>query len=129
MDWGFEPSSWFHQPPPPNGDWHTQTRHSIKRVASDLGFGALIEQTPSTKSSANDGLVAINRCLNQAPSIVTRSTLPTYSTMLRNYRNMPVALTRRCLIRNRGCPRWNNNRSPWMSFSHGIVDCLNIVRT
>jgi hypothetical protein len=48
-----------------------RTCHSIERIASDLGFGALIEQTPSTKSSANDGLVAINCCLNQTPSFVT----------------------------------------------------------
>jgi hypothetical protein len=90
-----EPSSWFLQSPPPNGDWHTQTCHSIEHIASDLGFGALIEQTPSAKSSANDGLVAVDCCLNQAPCIVTRSTLPAYSTMLRNHRNMPVALSRR----------------------------------
>lgn len=124
-----EPSSWFLQSPLPNRDWHTQTRHSIERIASDLCFGALIEQTPSTKSSANDGLVAIDRCLNQAPSIVTRSTLPAHPTMLRNHRNMPVALTRRCLVRNCCDTRRNNNRSPWMAFGHSIVDCLTIVRT
>ena len=44
---GFESSSWFLQSPRPNGNWHAQTRHSIKHIASDLGFGALIEQTPS----------------------------------------------------------------------------------
>jgi transposase len=36
------------QSPHPNGDWHTQTCHSIERIASNLGFGALIGQTPST---------------------------------------------------------------------------------
>jgi hypothetical protein len=49
--------------------------------------------------------------------------------MLRNYRNVLVALTRRCLIRNRCCARWNNNRSPSVSFGHGIIGCLNIVRS
>ena len=67
----------------------------LSTLHPDLGFGALIEQILSAKSSANDGLVAIDCCLNQAPSIVTRSTLPAYSTMVRNHRNMPVALTRR----------------------------------
>ena len=124
-----EPSSLFLQSPLPNRDWHTQTCHSIERIASDLCFCTLIEQTPSMKSSANDGLVAIDRCLNQTPSIVTRSTLPAHPTMLRNHRNMPVALTRRCRVRNCCDTRRNNNRSLWMGFGHSIVDCLTIVRT
>ena len=123
------PSSWFLQSPPPNGDRHTQTCHSIEHIASDLGFGALIEQIPSAKSSANDGLVAIDCCLNQAPSIVTRSTLPAYSTMVRNHRNMPVALTRRRPVRNCCYTRRDDNHSRWMSFGHSIVDRRTIVRT
>jgi hypothetical protein len=45
MDCDSNLQSWFLQSPRPNGDWHAQT--SIKHIASDLGFGARIEQTPS----------------------------------------------------------------------------------
>ncbi len=111
-----KPSSWCLQSPPPNGDWHTQTCHSIEHIAADLCFVALIEQTPSAKSPANDGLVTVDCCLDQAPSIVTRPMLPSYSTMLFNHRNMPVALTRRFLVRNCCRTRRNDNRSPgWRS--------------
>src|SRR5262245_17959657 len=115
MDWDASLHLGSSRSPRPNGGRHTQTCHSIERIASDLGFGALIGQTPSTETSANDGLVAIYRCLDQTPSIVTRSTLPAYSTMLGNHCNMPVALVRRCLVRNRCCARRDNNRSSWMS--------------
>jgi hypothetical protein len=115
--------------PPPNGDWYTQTCHSIECIASELCVSALIEQTPSAKSPANDDLVAKDCSLNRAPSIVTQSTLLAYSTMLRNHHNMPVALTRCCLVHN-SCRTWRNDyRSIWMAFGHSMVDCLTIVRT
>jgi len=124
----FEPSSWFLQSPPPNGDRHTQTCHSIEHIASDLRLGAVTEQTPSAKSSTDDGLVAVHCCLDQAPSIVTRSTLPAYSTMLRNDRNVLVTLSHRCLAHHCCRTRGNDNRSPRMSFGHSFIDCLTIVR-
>jgi hypothetical protein len=54
--------------------------------------------------------------------------LPSYSTMLFNQRNMPVALTRRFLVRN-CCRTWrNDNRSPRMAFGYSFIDYLTIVR-
>jgi len=48
--------------------------------------------------------------------------------MLFNHRNMPVALTRRSLIRNCCRTRRNDNRSPRMVFDYSFVDCLTVVR-
>ena len=47
-------------------DRHAQTCHPVEHVASDFCLDALLGQSPCVKSSADDGLVAKHRRLNQA---------------------------------------------------------------
>jgi hypothetical protein len=79
----------------PDRDWHTETCHPVDDVACDLRFGPLTGQNPSVETPANDGLVAIHRGLNQAPTAVARIALPGDASMLRDRREMSVAL--RCM--------------------------------
>jgi len=53
----------------PVGDRHAETCHPVEHVASDFRLGPLIGQSPCVKSSADDGLVAKHRRLNQTPAI------------------------------------------------------------
>jgi hypothetical protein len=78
----------------PNRDWHTETCHPVDDVACDLRLGPLIGQNPSVETPANDGLVAMHRGFNQAPTAVARTALPGDASMLRDCREM----SSRCVV-------------------------------
>ena len=74
----------------PDRDRHTEACHPVDHVACDLRFSPLTGQNPSVETPANDGLVAIHRGLNQAPTAVARTALPGDASMLRYRRQMSV---------------------------------------
>src|SRR3954452_19200307 len=85
-----------------DGDRHTQAGHSVERVAGDFGFGLLVGQSPGMKTPADDGLVAIHRGFHEAPSAISRATLPSNATVLLDRTQMIIALRRAGLAQN-GC--------------------------
>jgi hypothetical protein len=112
----------------PNEGRHAEVCHPIENVASNSRLGPLIGQNPGMESPANDRFVAKHRGLNQASSIVTRTTLPPYTSMPSDRCNMKVALglgrsTCNC------CHSWrNDNRGVRMTFGDCIVHGLTIIR-
>jgi len=76
----------------PDRDWHAETCHPVDDVACDLRLGPLTGQNSSVETSANDGLVAIHRGFNQAPTVVTRTALPGDASMLRYRREISVVV-------------------------------------
>jgi hypothetical protein len=54
----------------PNGDRHTERRHPVEGIASDLRFGSLIAQSPSVKTPTDDGFVSRHCGFSQAAAIV-----------------------------------------------------------
>jgi hypothetical protein len=74
----------------PDRDRHTEACHPVDDVACYLRFGPLTGQNPSVETPANNGLVAIYRGLNQAPTAVARTALPGDASMLRYRRQMSV---------------------------------------
>src|SRR3954463_3874757 len=77
-----------------DGDRHTEAGHSVERVAGDFGFGLLIGQSPSMKTPADDGLVAIHRRFDEAPPAISRATLPSDAAVLLDRPKMVIALRR-----------------------------------
>src|SRR5579863_5238400 len=66
----------------PGGDRHTETGHSVDRLAPDFCLCALVGQSPGVKSSPDDGLVAKHRGFDQTPAVVARASLPAHASML-----------------------------------------------
>ncbi len=54
----------------PDGDRHSEPCHPVENVACSLRLGLLIGQNPSVEPPTNDGLVAIHRGFDQAPTAV-----------------------------------------------------------
>src|SRR5437868_5531090 len=105
-----------------HGDRHAEPGHPVERVAPDLRLAPLVGQSPGVKPPADDGFVSTHRGLGQAPAVVARTALPAETPVLCNRREMSVALRRRDLARN-GCrPRRDDNRRPWMTIGHSVVN-------
>src|SRR3954466_12606333 len=91
---------WLAYPPPActlfdmDGDRHAETGHLVEGVAGDFGFGLLIGQSPSMKTPADDGLVAIHRRFDEAPPAISRATLPSDAAVLLDRPKMVIALRR-----------------------------------
>ena len=113
--------------PNPDGGWHTNACHPVQHVASNLCFDLLTGQSPGEESPPNDGFVPIHRSLNEASSVVARTTLPADATMLFDGGNMLIALRRPTRTRDRCGPRWNDDVSLRMSIRHSVVDSLTII--
>ena len=111
----------------PRGGWHTNACHPVQHVASNLCFDLLTGQSPGEESPPNDGFVPIHRSLNEALSVVARTTLPADATMLFDGGNMLIALRRPTRPRDRCGPRWNDDVSLRMSIRHSVVDSLTII--
>ena len=111
----------------PRGGWHTNACHPVQHVASNLCFDLLTGQSPGEESPPNDGFVPIHRSLNEASSVVARTTLPADATMLFDGGNMLIALRRPTRTRDRCGPRWNDDVSLRMSIRHSVVDSLTII--
>jgi hypothetical protein len=111
----------------PDGGWHTEACHPVQHVASNFCLDLLTGQGPGEKSPSNDGFVPINRSLNEASSVVARTTLPADATMLFDGCNMLIALRRPTRTRNRCRPRWNDDVSPRMPIRYSVVDSLTII--
>ena len=111
----------------PDGGWHTKACHPVQCVASNLCFDLLTGQSPGEKSPSNDGFVPIHRSLNEASTVVARTTLPADATMLLDGCNMLIALRRPTRTRNRCRTRWNDDDSLRMTISHSVVDSLTII--
>ena len=102
--------------------------HPVEHVAPDFRLGPLIGQNPGVKSSADDGLVAKHRRLNQTPAIIARASLPAHASMLCDDREMFVTL-RSCRFTCNGCYPWrNNDRRFWVTLGNSVIDDLAIVR-
>ena len=99
----------------------------VTGVASNLCFDLLTGQSPGEESPPNDGFVPIHRSLNEASSVVARTTLPADATMLFDGGNMLIALRRPTRTRDRCGPRWNDDVSLRMSIRHSVVDSLTII--
>lgn len=83
-----------------NGNWHTEARHPVEDIASDLCLGPLIGQSPGVKTTADDGLVSILRRFDQAASRISGTPLPADASVLCDGREMLIALRCRSLARN-----------------------------
>ena len=99
----------------PGGDRHAETCHPVQHIASDLCLSPLIGQNPRVKSSADNGLIAKHRRLNQTPAIIARASLPAHASVLCNGREMFVALRGFCFTCNGRNPWWNNDRRFWIT--------------
>src|SRR3954470_10755503 len=73
-------------------DRHAEAGHLVEGVAGDFGFGLLVGQTPGMETPADDGLVAIHRRLEEAPSAIPRATLPANAAVVLERTQMLIAL-------------------------------------
>jgi hypothetical protein len=103
-------------------DRHAETCHPIGHIASDFCLGPLIGQSPCVKSSADDGLVAKHRRLNQTPATMARVPLPAQASEQCDVHEIFVTL-RGCRFACNVCyPRWNNDRCFWATLGNGVGD-------
>ena len=110
----------------PDCGWHTEACHPVQRVAPDLCFNSLAGQSPGEESPSNDGFVPIHRSLNEASSVVARTTLPADATMIFEGCNVLIALRRPTRTRNR-CRMRNDDVSIRLPIGYSVVDSLTII--